>query len=215
MPRLNSLSWVLLSASFVFSFAYLLHILGIQFAFPIDAGVKATGIVLLSVLALKERAYLLTFALLASAVGDVMLAWQPRQMVFGIAAFAVAHLAYIAIFAGHLKSDGLRGLPGWLGAGLIGIFGVFMLAWLYPGMGELIVPATIYNGIILVMAILAAISRAPLLALVGALLFVLSDSFIGAREFQDAFLWSGPVVWVTYYVGQLFLTLGLLKRNPV
>ncbi len=214
LAKLSTPSRLMLGASVIFGFVYLLTDFGLTFDFPLSAAVKAMGIILLAGIALREKAPILAMALLASAVGDIMLAWQPRQMVFGIAAFGVVHLVYIGIFAGRVKSAGLRGLPGWIGAGLIAIFGAAMLTWLYPGMGELTVPATIYNGIILVMAVLAAISRAPFLALAGALLFVLSDSFIGAREFQNAFMWSGPVIWATYYIGQLFLTLGLLMRDP-
>lgn len=208
----DGLSRILLIASVVFGVAYLLPGLGFEIVFPIDVIVKAAGIVLLAGVAARSGAWLLAFALLASSVGDIMLAWQPRQMALGIAAFGIAHLAYIAIFARIWVRDGGRGLAGYGLAAAIAVYGVVMLVWLQPGMGELAVPATVYNGIILVMAICAAASRAPMLALAGAFLFVLSDSFIGAREFRDAFLWSGPVIWVTYYLAQLFLTLGLLRR---
>lgn len=209
----DGLSRILLIASVVFGVAYLLPGLGFEIVFPIDVIVKAAGIVLLAGVAARSGAWLLAFALLASSVGDIMLAWQPRQMALGIAAFGIAHLAYIAIFARIWVRDGGRGLAGYGLAAAIAVYGVAMLVWLQPGMGELAVPATVYNGIILVMAICAAASRAPMLAMAGALLFVLSDSFIGAREFRDAFLWSGPVIWVTYYLAQLFLTLGLLRRS--
>lgn len=210
----DGLSRALLAASAFFALAYLLPVLGFEIAFPIDAVIKAGGIVLLAAYALRERAPLLAFALLASSVGDTMLAWQPRQMEFGIAAFGIAHLAYIVIFAAIWRRDGARGLTGYALAVAIAIYGAAMLLWLRPGMGELAIPATVYNGIILVMAMCAAAGRAPALALTGALLFVVSDSFIGAREFRDAFLWSGPVVWITYYLAQLFLTLGLSRRPP-
>jgi len=208
----DSLSRILLVASAVFGLAYLLPGIGFEIVFPIDVIVKAAGIVLLAAVAARNGAWLLAFALLASSVGDIMLAWQPRQMALGIAAFGIAHLAYIAIFAGIWRREGGRRLAGYGLAAAIAVYGVAMLVWLQPGMGELAVPATIYNGIILVMAICAAAARAPVLALAGALLFVVSDSFIGAREFRDAFLWCGPVIWVTYYAAQLFLTLGLMRR---
>tara|TARA_R110002072_G_scaffold4038_4_gene28728 strand:- start:256 stop:909 length:654 start_codon:yes stop_codon:yes gene_type:complete len=210
--KIDRTGWVLLIASAVFGLAYLLPGLGFEIAFPIDVVVKAAGIVLLALYALRARFNLLAFALFASAVGDIMLAWQPRQMELGIVAFGIAHLAYIGLFVGWQRRAGMRGLFGYaLAAGIV-IYGAVMLTWLRPGMGDLATAATIYNGIILVMAIFAALSRSPMLALVGALLFVLSDSLIGAREFQNAFLWSGPVIWITYYLAQLFLTLGLTAR---
>lgn len=210
----DGLSRALLAASAFFGLAYLLPVLGFEIAFPVNAVIKAAGIVLLAAYALRERALLLAFALLVSSAGDIMLDWQPRQMELGIVAFGIAHLAYIVIFAAIWRREGARGLPGYALAAAIAVYGAVMLIWMRPGMGELAIPVTIYNGIILVMAICAAAGRAPALALAGALLFVVSDSFIGAREFRDAFLWSGPVIWITYYLAQLFLTLGLSRRPP-
>ena len=212
MVKTDMMSRLILGASVTFGVIYLMADFGLVLAFPMSAMVKAAGIILLAVFALRTRSFVLAVALIASAVGDVMLAWEPRQMVFGIAAFAVAHLAYIALFAQRLRADGVRGLIGYFLAAGVMIYGVAMLAWMRPGMGELQTAATVYNGIILVMAVLAVLSRAPVLAVTGALLFVASDSLIGAREFQNAFLWSGPVIWVTYFVAQLFLTLGLARR---
>ena len=51
-------------------------------------------------------------------------------------------------------------------------YGVVMLGWLQPYFGDLQLPASIYNGIILVMTVLAVIGRVPPLATAGALLFL-------------------------------------------
>ena len=63
------------------------------------------------------------------------------------------------------------------------------------------------------MAILAVIGRAHPLAIAGALLFVVSDSVLAWRMFADALSWGGPVVWVTYYLGQAGICLGLARER--
>ena len=65
---------------------------------------------------------------------------------------------------------------------------------------------------ILVMAVLAILGRSPLLAMIGALLFVVSDSVLAVRLFAGELDWAGPVVWVCYYLGQAAITLGLVTR---
>ena len=59
------------------------------------------------------------------------------------------------------------------------------------------------------MAILAILGRAPALAAIGALFFVLSDSVLAIRLFAGQLDWAGWVVWVTYVLGQAGICLGL------
>ena len=82
-----------------------------------------------------------------------------------------------------------------------------ILAWLWPVLGRLRVPVTIYLTMICLMA-LAAISM-PLLA-IGALLFVFSDAVIAVDKFRMAIRWRGPIIWTTYYTGQALLVSNLL-----
>ena len=89
-----------------------------------------------------------------------------------------------------------------------------ILSWLQPYFGELQVPASIYNAIILIMAVLALIGRAPPLAVAGALLFVVSDSVLAVRLFAEQLPWAGWVVWVTYYLAQAFIAVGLTEPRP-
>lgn len=184
--------------------------------YPWNAALKASGIVLLAVYAALKRFPLVALALVLSAVGDVMLALQPPQMTYGIATFGLAHIVYAAIFAGLIRAKGTRGLPGYIAAGVLALIGIAMLVWLQPGMGELRIPATIYNGVIIVMACLALVSRAPMIAVAGALLFVLSDSLIALGLFMDYDpAWRGPAVWVTYVAAQFGLALGLTEKTAL
>lgn len=175
---------------------------------------KASGILFLALYALLKGHTRLCVALGLSACGDYALALGPSGMTAGIAFFACAHLFYLSIFVGQILGK------GWAKDGLVLAFVLFaygaaMLWWLRPDMGSLALPATIYNGIILLMAMSAAVSGTSRLALTGALCFVISDSMLAARMFKGVAIWDygwdwgGMAVWITYFMAQIYLTLGL------
>ena len=211
----NRIGFILLAIAGILAFGYLMLGYGLPVGYPGSVALKASGILLLAVYAAREKAWLLAAALVFSAIGDAMLALQPSQMTLGIAAFGSAHLLYGAIFLRKWRADGMRKPWGIPMAAIILVYGVLILYWLQPGMGDLRVPATVYNAIILVMAALAALSRARVLALVGALLFVGSDSLIALDLFKDYDpAWRGPAVWISYVAAQYCLLLGLVRVKP-
>lgn len=206
---------ILLGISALLAFSYLMVGYGLPVEYPGTVALKASGILLLAVYAARKNAYLLAMALALSAIGDAMLALEPSRMTLGIASFGLAHILYAWIFLRILRSIGVRSPWGVPLAFVILVYGVLVLYWFQPGMGDLRVPATIYNGIILVMAALAVLSRARWLAVIGALLFVASDSLIALDLFKDYDpAWRGPAVWISYVAAQFCLTLGLLRERP-
>ncbi len=206
---LGRFDMMLLGLSALLAVAYLGDGFGLALPYPGNVILKASGIVLLGGLALRRGYWLLALGLFFGSAGDAFLALEPQQTAYGIAAFGIGHLIYIALFADRLRKSASRDLPGYIAAGVLAVFGAGMLIALQPHFGELRVAASVYNGIIMLMAILAVISRAPSLAIIGALLFVVSDSVLAWRMFADALPWGGPVVWVTYYLGQAGIALGL------
>ncbi len=211
----NRSGFILLGISALLAFFYLMTGYGLPVEYPGTVALKASGILLLAVYAARKNAYLLAMALALSAIGDAMLALEPERMTLGIASFGLAHLLYGWIFLRILRSTGVRSPWGVPLALVILVYGVLVLYWFQPGMGDLRVPATIYNGIILVMAALAVLSRARWLAVIGALLFVASDSLIALDLFKDYDpAWRGPAVWISYVAAQFCLTLGLLRERP-
>lgn len=206
---------LLLLIAAIFGLAYLVDDFGLAAPYPGNVIIKTTGIALLAVLAVTRKRPLLAVGLAAGACGDALLDLQPPQVTAGIAAFGVGHLIYVALFVGELRREGSRGLPGWIGAGVLACFGVAMLIYLQPHFGELRGPASVYNGIIIVMACLATAGRSPTPAMVGALLFVASDSVLAMRMFAGQLPWAGPLVWLTYFLGQAGIALGLSRpRTP-
>ena len=104
----------------------------------------------------------------------------------------------------------LLGLAGvvlslWPATGLV-LLGVSigLLVWLFPGMGELTGPALAYQLIITTMVCMAFIVKAPVMARLGALLFMLSDTLIAAGRFANVDVPPGSV-WITYAGAQIMI----------
>lgn len=205
---------ILLALSVLFGAAYLMDDFGFGAAYPVNVAIKAAGIVLLAAIALRLKHPILALGLALGAMGDIFLALEPVRLPLGIAAFGLGHLVYIYLFARIRMAQGGRGSWSRIAALALVAYGIAALSWLQPYFGDLRVAASVYNAIIIVMAILALIGRAPVLALIGALLFVISDSVLAVRLFTGHLEWAGPVVWITYYLGQAGIALGLAGTAP-
>ncbi len=146
-------------------------------------------------------------ALVASLAGDVLLMLPTDLFVFGLGAFLVAHLCYIAGF----WSDGPTAVAFVVAAVVV----VAVLAPLALRIlrsvteAELRVPVAVY--IVVIAAMLAsAFASGNVVAAVGAALFVASDSMIAWDRFVAEFRAAGVAIMVTYHLGQAALVLSLL-----
>ncbi|MDF1769899.1 lysoplasmalogenase [Maricaulis sp.] len=208
----DRVSRLILAASGLFALIYLFDDFGLSAPFPANVVIKAAGVALLAVYAFRAGHLVLAAGLALGALGDVFLALDQSVLPLGIAAFGLGHLVYIWLFARWRMEAGPRGGMSRIAALAVALSGLAMMNWLQPHFGELQIAASVYNGIILVMAVLAILGRSPLLAMIGALLFVVSDSVLAVRLFAGELDWAGPVVWVCYYLGQAAITLGLVTR---
>ena len=170
---------------------------------------KAAGIVLLGLYALSQRAWLAGAALLFCATGDVLL-----ELVFvaGMGAFAIGHIFYVLAFLewGRILGPNKRDHPV---AVLVVIVSLILLSWLLPGMGDLLVPALIYQAIITTMVATAFVVKAPMLARLGAVIFMISDTLIAAEKFAKVDVFPGAV-WITYAGAQIMMAWGMSRVGP-
>jgi uncharacterized membrane protein YhhN len=173
---------------------------------------KCSGIVVLGLYALSQRAILLGLGLLLSAAGDVLLELD-GLFVGGMAAFGLAHVCYSAIFIGFIRSEGLN-KAGWPFAIAVLAASIALGVWFAPGQAEmgLTIPASAYQVIISIMVISAVLSKAPLMAKVGAVIFMLSDTLIAVGMFAKIAVPVGSV-WITYAAAQIMLAWSLSKRS--
>jgi uncharacterized membrane protein YhhN len=142
-----------------------------------------------------------------SLLGDMLLEWPADLFVFGLGAFLLAHLAYLAAYLGDTRRLApLDLLIAALAAG--GMFFVLSTA----GLGALLLPVALYSLAIgaMLWRALARIGvvapRSAWLAAGGAALFVLSDSLIGINRFVAPFEGARYAIILSYWLGQLGIT---------
>lgn len=182
--------------------------------------VKTLAVALLAVLAgMQGGHWLLVLALALSALGDMFLS-RPGERAFlaGLASFLAAHIAYIALFCVIGGGFGMLVDAPWRGAvaAVLVIYGLIMLVLLWRRIGpDLRPPVAVYVVAILGMGISALTLDAPLV-IIGALFFIASDTLLATEKFllpaisrqRDRTRYA---VWGSYYIGQLAITLGLIR----
>ena len=155
----------------------------------------------------RESSYgqLVLAALALSWLGDVLLIPDGRPGVFraGIAAFALAHVAYIAAFL-------VRGADlARMAVAVVPVLAAVVAAarWLRPHVGaDMRVAVNAYMAIISAMVVAAAgASRADPMILVGAGLFYVSDLTVARDRFVAPGFRNGLVGLPLYYAAQLVL----------
>jgi uncharacterized membrane protein YhhN len=172
---------------------------------PVSTVFKGLAVSLLAFVAFGSGRRLLATALLLSSVGDVLLDLRAQLFVFGLAAFLAAHLVYVILFVRHRRA--VQGDSGrYMVLVALLAYGAAFGAWLWPGLGPLRIPVMVYMTAILAMVWTA--TRAGYRShwvVTGALLFLLSDSILGADRFRLVIPGHGFLVWTSYYLGQRLL----------
>jgi uncharacterized membrane protein YhhN len=158
-------------------------------------------------------------ALVLSLAGDVFLVVPRDLFVAGLAAFLVAHLAYVVAFNRSAPPVGaaLAGLAVVLAIG-VPLFLRISGSMARTGRGALIGPVAAYFAAIgaMVASAIATAGRPgwdawhTASAIAGALLFLASDSLLGWNRFVAPVRRANVVVIATYHVGQALLVLALL-----
>ncbi|TVQ87411.1 MAG: lysoplasmalogenase [Deltaproteobacteria bacterium] len=138
-----------------------------------------------------------------SSLGDLLLELPIDLFVYGLIAFLLAHLAYIAAALDEWPPlRPLHALP--FVAWCVGLY-----LWLLPSMDDLAVPVAVYVVVICTMlwrmAARADASALTTLALVGAISFAASDSLIAVRKFSSDFAGAREAIMILYWLGQLLL----------
>ena len=169
-------------------------------------------LLLIAVFAVRENASVYGLAIIAgivfSLVGDIALMLPKKQIVIGMGAFLVAHVAYIISF-----SSGTVVITSvWL---LIPfLLYVIVMGWaVLPHAGKLKFPVGIYEVAIMVMA-WRALERMvqtgntdAALAFAGAILFVISDSLWACNFIIKRCKGAQVLILGTYYLAQWLIVL--------
>ena len=152
---------------------------------------------------------LLIIGLLLSMAGDVFLMLPSDRFVPGLASFLLAHIAYVLALA----ALGLEPSQMVLGVVIAAVAAVFVGRRIVAGAtataAALRLPVIAYMGAISTMVVFA-FGTGTAFAILGALLFFVSDAVLGWTRFVSQFNRSRLVVMITYHLGQMGLVLSLI-----
>ena len=164
-------------------------------------------ILLIAVQARQPEASLYKVAIIAGLVcslaGDVFLVFPSDRFVAGLVSFLIAHLFYIAAF-----TSGTGFGFSWRSLAPCVIYGISMFSILSPHLGKMQLPVLVYMVVILVMARQAwerwsrTGQSAALLAFLGAVLFLISDSALAVNRFRGGYKSAQALILSTYFAAQ-------------
>ncbi len=154
---------------------------------------------------------LIGLGLLFSLAGDIFLMLPEDRFLQGLVSFLITHLVYLTAFAMRAAPPApaqaaLIGLPFFL-------YGSGLLALLWRHLGRMKLPVAAYALIISAMAWQASVWAATggggpaRYAVIGSVLFVLSDSILAIRRFRRPFHLAQALILSTYFAGQTWIAL--------
>lgn len=160
-----------------------------------------------------------------SLVGDIFLMFpyvDELYFMLGLGSFLIAHLFYIAAFyldsTNKIEVERRYVLPIFL------VFGFSCMAYyllLRPHLGSMNIPVLVYSFTITLMAIMAALrygktnTKSFAWVLVGAILFMISDSILAYNKFVERVEIGDLLIMVTYMLAQFFIAMGTVERKFV
>lgn len=168
-------------------------------------------IILIAVLAKsppsRKYRYAIIAGLLFSLVGDIFLMLPMDLFIAGLLSFLIAQLIYTYAFrSGRSWRFKLLAILPFV------IFGVLIFAFLLPGLNGMAVPVAVYVVVIMTMAWQAwdqwdqVRARWALLAFIGAVFFVISDSILALNKFGEPFVAARALTLSTYYLAQWMIS---------
>jgi uncharacterized membrane protein YhhN len=216
VTRPTTIFFVVLTALSCMALVYFLRMGWLSVAFGAKLIASSSFIATaLSVGALKHRYGQILFAgLVLSLCGDLFLTGESqRAFMLGLASFLVAHLAYVVAFS-------VLGLNHkWMLFAAVPVIAVavFVAAWLAPHTPpELLVPVRVYTIVISVMVIAAVGAKGaggPTLAVIGAILFYVSDLSVAAQRLVEMDFPTYVAGLPLYFGGQICLALSTSQHS--
>jgi uncharacterized membrane protein YhhN len=133
---------------------------------------------------------------------------------FGLGAFLLAHLAYIALFVRNRTVGVNLDWRRMAAVAVILTFSATLSVWIVPSVGELALPVVLYICALTGMVCAAILGRFRQdWVAVGAVLFLISDSLLAIHKFKTPVPLRDYLVWTTYYLGQCGIALGYLASG--
>lgn len=170
----------------------------------------------------SSKKILLT-ALTFSWIGDIVLLFANQgelYFIVGLVAFLISHVFYIVLFNKQTVTKSISNKISFgAGIGLILLYFFGMITTLGPKLGPLTVPVIVYAVVIssmLYFALKGSYQWAKIpyqSVLIGAILFIASDSILAFNKFYQAIPFASFLIMVTYLAAQYGIVWGILNLN--
>jgi uncharacterized membrane protein YhhN len=168
---------------------------------------------------------ILLTALTFSWIGDIILLFADKgelYFIFGLVAFLLSHVVYIVLFSKQQTTrTNNNKVVFWLGILAILAYFFIMIDTLFPKLGVLKIPVLVYAVVITTMLFFAFKGSlkwaipANNYILIGAIVFVSSDSILAFNKFYAPITHASFFIMVTYCMAQYLIVKGILKLNGV
>jgi uncharacterized membrane protein YhhN len=166
---------------------------------------------------------ILLTALIFSWIGDIVLLFASKgelYFIFGLVSFLVSHLVYIVLFNKQQTTrENDNKVQFWIGVLLIIGYFTFMIFTLFPKLGPLKIPVLVYAIVITTMLFFAFKGSlkwaipANNYILIGAIVFVSSDSVLAFNKFYTPIENASFYIMATYCLAQYLIVKGILQLN--
>ena len=176
-----------------------------------------TTLAVVYLVSVKKPNFWLLSALFFSFWGDVFLLDKAKFFVFGLASFLVAHILYIKISAGYLQKELTAKIITSALPFVVLFAGLLML--IYPNLGEMLLPVLVYGIAISTFGALALLnyrqekSTANSWLLLGAILFIASDSLIALNNFYTPKRLFDISIITLYVVSQYLIVRAIIAKE--
>ncbi len=162
---------------------------------------------------------LIALGLVLGWIGDLFLLFEEQYFMYGLAAFLGGHILYTLAFCLDInRSDFFKQGKTYLISILILAYAILYVQLLNPFLGELQIPVMIYILAIGIFYITAS-ARGKITPkasytwiVLGALLFVLSDSILAYNKFVENIQYGQLWTMLTYILAQYFIAQGAVLR---
>ena len=206
---------IFISLFIIFSFYYVFFIEWISDPFKMIF--KLIPMVLCILIALIEKSpntpsykTLLTIALVFCAIGDYTIQW----FIVGLSFFLIGHLFYIGCFITAKE----KSAPIWIKIILL-IFGGIMMGWLGSTLlknNEIVLAIAVCAYIIVILTMgWTAFRTGSKYAIIGAILFIISDSILAINRFIFNIEFSHQLIMSTYYGAQILMALSIVSYSAI
>jgi len=163
----------------------------------------------------KKQSNTFLLAMIFALFGDIFLMFNGEDFfLIGLSCFLIMQILYTITFLKDKITDptkiSYRSLP-------VILVSIFVIIYLWSGLGEMRIPVASYTAAISLMVISALIRRSnvhwyfPVVA--GVILFMISDALIAVSKFGDSFMGIEYGIMSTYMIAQYLIVRGMVEKT--